>query len=196
MPDKKALKKSRMQGYFVTSAKDLINENGVENLSVRTIADRAGYSYATIYNYYSDLDELLWEVKKSFSEDLVVFLTDGEGLQKEARGQENPLIKTFEKYATFFMEHPNLFRFFFQWPLSTESEQAQGTFELYAQIFSASGKTVSHYTEHFDAEMALKSCLYAIHGLLLLYYSENGMTVETFWDDFHAVLTLLLAQKQ
>lgn len=187
MPDKKNLKTNRMKTYFVSAAKTIIAEQGVENLSVRSVAENAGYSYATIYNYYKDLDSLLWDVKKSFTEDLIQSLGG-----KEVNQTIQDIGNAFQAYAKFFVENPTLFRFFFQWPISSESEHAQETLDLFARISNMSS-TTSHF--HLDGEKGktvFKTCLYTLHGLLLLFYSANGMEIQTFWDDFNSSMNLIM----
>lgn len=186
MPDKKNLKTNRMKTYFVSAAKMIIAEQGVENLSVRSVADNAGFSYATIYNYYKDLDSLLWDVKKSFTEDLIQSLA---GKEVDQKNQDVDINKAFQAYAEFFINNPKLFRFFFQWPISSESEHAQETLGLFARISNMSGTTLAFQSTVF------KTCLYTLHGLLLLFYSANGMETQTFWDDFHATMSLILSNK-
>ncbi len=44
---------------FLNSAKGIIDEEGISGISARKVGERAGYSYATIYNYYKDLNELI-----------------------------------------------------------------------------------------------------------------------------------------
>ena len=44
---------------FINCARQLIDEEGYQNVSIRKIADRAGYHNSTIYFYFSDLDYLL-----------------------------------------------------------------------------------------------------------------------------------------
>ena len=44
---------------FITSAKELIDEYGLDNITIRKIADVSGYNSATMYNYFQNLDELL-----------------------------------------------------------------------------------------------------------------------------------------
>lgn len=68
--EKKELQKNRMKTYFVESAKELIIEEGIENLTTKKIGDRAGYSYATIYNYFSNFNELICVCIEEFSEEM------------------------------------------------------------------------------------------------------------------------------
>ncbi len=68
--EKKELQKSRMKTYFIESTKELIKEVGIENITTKKIGDRAGYSYATIYNYFENFNELICICIKEFSEEM------------------------------------------------------------------------------------------------------------------------------
>lgn len=52
-------KQRRVMIYFITAAKELIQKDGIENLTVRKIAAAAGYNSATMYNYFEDMEELV-----------------------------------------------------------------------------------------------------------------------------------------
>ena len=52
--DKKEIQRQRMMKYFIEAGKQIILEEGVKNVTVRKVADLAGYSYATLYNYFED----------------------------------------------------------------------------------------------------------------------------------------------
>lgn len=46
--------------HFINAADELINEIGIENVTIRNIATRAGYNSATIYNYFENSDHLIF----------------------------------------------------------------------------------------------------------------------------------------
>lgn len=52
------LKRKRIMIYFIEATEKLIRQEGIAGLSIRRIADEAGYNSATIYNYFNDLDQL------------------------------------------------------------------------------------------------------------------------------------------
>lgn len=54
----KELKKQRMYTYFIDAALSIIEENDINNVTIRAVADRAGYNSATLYNYFDNLDHL------------------------------------------------------------------------------------------------------------------------------------------
>ena len=51
-PDKKTIQKRRMMGYFIEAASQIIEEEGMEGVTIRKVADIAGYNSATMYNYF------------------------------------------------------------------------------------------------------------------------------------------------
>ena len=44
--------------YFIEATQELILKEGLENLSIKKIAEKAGYNSATIYNYFENLEVL------------------------------------------------------------------------------------------------------------------------------------------
>jgi len=57
--NKKELQRSRTIKYFTDSAISLIKSEGLENVTTKKIGDHAGYSYATIYNYFENFNDLI-----------------------------------------------------------------------------------------------------------------------------------------
>lgn len=58
--DKKMIQKSRMVKYFVDATVDIIERDGYKSVTIRKVADIAGYNSATIYNYFDNLEHLLF----------------------------------------------------------------------------------------------------------------------------------------
>lgn len=44
---------------FIEAARDLIDSEGLENISIRKIADKAGFHNSTIYLYFQDMEHLV-----------------------------------------------------------------------------------------------------------------------------------------
>lgn len=53
------LKQKRVMMFFIEATQELIFEEGIENISIKKIATRAGYNSATIYNYFENLEVLI-----------------------------------------------------------------------------------------------------------------------------------------
>jgi AcrR family transcriptional regulator len=50
----------RMLRYFIEAAAKLIEQDGIENVSIRKVGKEAGYSSATIYNYFTEASHLVF----------------------------------------------------------------------------------------------------------------------------------------
>lgn len=57
---KLSLKKTRILKFFIDATAALIQEEGIEGITIRKIAERSGYNSATIYNYFENLDHLIF----------------------------------------------------------------------------------------------------------------------------------------
>lgn len=53
------IKKERMMSYFIQAVTTLSLNKPIDQITLREIADTAGYNSATLYNYFRNLDELI-----------------------------------------------------------------------------------------------------------------------------------------
>lgn len=58
MPSTKDIRKKRTLIYFIEAAQKIMEEEGEEKVTIRKVANLAGYNSATLYNYFDDLDHL------------------------------------------------------------------------------------------------------------------------------------------
>jgi len=107
---KNDIQTERMRGYFIQSTKDILKGEGLRGISVRNIADRAGYSYATLYNYFSDIKELIFICVKDFQDECTVII------ERETADSEKGLQKIgdiVQSYIRFFIQYPGIFELFY-----------------------------------------------------------------------------------
>lgn len=55
----KAIKRQRVMRYFIDAAREIANTEGIESINIRSVADKAGYNSASLYNYFDNLDQLI-----------------------------------------------------------------------------------------------------------------------------------------
>ncbi len=106
----KELQKKRIKNYFIEAAKDIVKKEGLSNVNIRKTAEIAGYSYATIYNYFTDLNHLLWHVTISCSYDMVKSLSSS--LDREVFKLID-IIEIYKKYVEYFINNKNFFELLF-----------------------------------------------------------------------------------
>lgn len=49
-------KRKRIMSYFINATIELMEKEGIENLTIRKVAEQAKYNSATLYHYFSNLD--------------------------------------------------------------------------------------------------------------------------------------------
>jgi AcrR family transcriptional regulator len=69
--ERKELQRARMWKYFLDAAAEVIEEEGIEHLTIRKIADHAGYTASTAYIYFKDLSHLKFFAAMRFTSDYV-----------------------------------------------------------------------------------------------------------------------------
>ncbi len=58
--ERKARLRKRMMAKFILSADEIMQKEGFDKITIRNVAKLAGYNSATLYNYFDDLDHLLF----------------------------------------------------------------------------------------------------------------------------------------
>lgn len=108
--DKKEIQRNRMMNYFIEAAKEIIEEEGIQSLSVRKVGDRAGYSYATIYNYFKDLNTLLYYCLLDYMDNCYRYLKEKINDTKEFSERIEVMAASYVEY---FAKNPYQFQLIF-----------------------------------------------------------------------------------
>ncbi len=108
--DKKQIQEQRMKRYFIDAAKELVKSEGLTSVNVRNVADKAGYSYATLYNYFKDLNDLIFECVKDFQEECEKAVKNK--TRKSEAGKEK-LKTAVLTYVEYFTEYTGVFELFY-----------------------------------------------------------------------------------
>ncbi len=171
----KELQEKRMKEYFIQATKDILKSEGLKSLSVRNIANQAGYSYATLYNYFKDVNDLVFLCVNDFQEECNQYVL--ERTKTRSNGLEK-LNATILAYIEYFLEYPGIFDLFFL--------EKVGDFGNKQTIISAIDSSldsvcvsewnycVSNSLIPVDKVESLKSQLkFTVIGLLLLYLNRR-----------------------
>jgi len=184
------IKAERTRSYFLEAAKEIILSEGAESVSVRKIAGKSGYSYATIYHYFRDLDALLFEVKNSLIQDMMKNL-GGFGMTDRWTLDQ---VKQFNRvFLGYFIHHPHVYNFLYRYPLKNTSvpgfdnlEVGESSWDSYKGFVEAGVITAE------EVPFIAKTLIYAMYGLLGLYFSSNGLTEEKLLADMDQMTDHLL----
>lgn len=82
--DKKLIQKRRMMKYFIEATQQIIEKESFDSVTVRKVSNLAGFNSATIYNYFKNLDELIYfsciKYLEDYSKDLIICLKDSKNI--------------------------------------------------------------------------------------------------------------------
>jgi AcrR family transcriptional regulator len=119
------IRQKRTLIYFVEATKQILQRDGFQGLTIRTIAEEAGYNSATLYHYFADLDELILFASVGFLRDYVMLL----------HKQITPQMTALEKYHTIYrcfneiaFRYPEIFYNMFFGPRSNNLEMVIKTY--------------------------------------------------------------------
>ncbi len=191
--ERQSLKNQRVRSYFVQAAKKIILDEGVENVSVRKVADLAGYTFSTIYNYFNNLNELLQDVKTEMIHDLI------EHMKKE-QPQEvfntDDIKKQNRLYVEYFIQNPNVFSFFYSYrlhPVQKDPAEIPDFSVQYMETYH--GFVERGLIKESEVMILAKTFIYSLQGMLALYFSDNGMSIEMLVEELDQVADFLLRDR-
>jgi AcrR family transcriptional regulator len=181
---KNEIQEERMKGYFLSATKDIIRAEGVGAVSARSVAERAGYSYATLYNYFNDVRDLVFSCVNDFMEECRAFVAQEAG--KAAPGTET-LKSVSRGYAKFFVQYPGIFALMYTHKPGEIGTVASGIGEL-GEFFESLAKPDTARDGGKNEATRVKMHGWALNGLLMLYLNRRvQMDFKSFMEQVDAL---------
>jgi AcrR family transcriptional regulator len=171
----KAIQEERMRGYFIDAAMELIRAEGITVVTARNVAEKAGYSYATLYNYFEDIRDLIFSCLEVFMKECRVYV---ESNTVNCQSGKNKLIALTDEYVKFFVQYPGIFDLFYtQKPndISTKRSDFKALDSFFDSLTEPDWnecKKILRLTESEYIDLKSNHKL-AIHGLLSLYLNRR-----------------------
>lgn len=106
----KEIQEQRVKGYFIQATKEILKGEGLKGANVRNIAQKAGYSYATLYNYFNDAKDLVFVCVQDFQDECAAFVKNKSKKSKPGIERLQAIVKN---YIAFFVQYPGIFELFF-----------------------------------------------------------------------------------
>lgn len=103
---KKEIQRKRIMTYFIDAAREIIDEEGIEGITIRKVADKAGYNSATLYNYFENLDHLIFFAAMKYIRDYAHTLPK---YLKDADNALDIFIKVWECFCHFSFKKPDIY---------------------------------------------------------------------------------------
>lgn len=118
-----------MQDTFLKTARNIIDNEDIEAITIRKVADLAGYNSATLYLYFADLDELVTLSLVGYLEDYSSMIVSSVDQMQTALTSYLYSWKVFCRFATI---RPHMFwRLFFMPHNKPLAEIVERYYEIY-----------------------------------------------------------------
>jgi AcrR family transcriptional regulator len=108
--DNKEIQKRRMMGYFLEATKTIIDTEGISAVTVRKVASMAGFNSATVYNYFENLNHLIFFASLKYLKDYA------EALPKYTANSKNSIenyINIWKCFSHYSYLRPEIYRLIF-----------------------------------------------------------------------------------
>ena len=163
--------KENLRQEIMDAAREMFVAEGYQNVSMRKIADKIGYSATTIYLYFKDKNDLLHQICEQ------TFARLAGNIKAIYMLSDNPLEKLrsgLREYIYFGLKHPSQYEIVFITPLPVEAESD----------FEASNGRVA-----FDTlRTVIRECV----ETNLLKHNDIELFSQTLWAGIHGVTSLLI----
>lgn len=108
--DNKEIQKKRMMSYFLEATIKIMEEEGIEKVTIRKVASMAGFNSATLYNYFENLNHLLFfaslKYLKEYAKDLGSFV-------KGSKNSIETYLKVWECFSYHSYIRPEIYNLIF-----------------------------------------------------------------------------------
>jgi len=184
--NQESIKRTRVKSYFLEATKEIILEQGPYNVTVRKIAEKSGYSYGSIYNYYKDLDVLMFEVKNLMINDMIEDLSKLPSNEIYTIGDLKYISHMFIDY---FMNNKHLYEFFYDYTIKKDGKTAMEDIKFDNSVNTMlKGLVKNNIIQNNEIEAVAKTIGYSLYGMLTLYFSSNDLTKETIHKDLDLII--------
>lgn len=191
--DQAKQKNELVKNGFLQAAKEIILKEGVEAVSVRKIAQATGYSYATIYHYFSDVHALLLAVKEQMVDDVAAHLTSGDAAPFRTVAD---LKRANRAYAQYYLDRPHVYHFFYSYRFASDPAPDYDLKFQDGWAYAYGAFVKDGLLREQDVKIAAKTVIYAIQGLLALYFSSNGLSKDAFYQDLDEIADYLFQTRR
>ena len=195
--ERKEIQEQRIRGYFIDATREILKGEGLKSINVRAVAERAGYSYATLYNHFKDIKELVFICVQDFQQ-------EAEGIIKEKtrntpRGKEK-IREIVKAYIGYFTQYPGIFELFFLEKMSSISGKQPTAALIFTFLDRLTGEEWKYCVEQdiYSEKKALirmKEMNYVVTGMLLMYMNRlHPESYELFLKDVDSQIGFVLGK--
>lgn len=142
MLSNKEIQKKRMMLYFINAAEEIIDETGFSSVTLRNVAKRAGFNSATLYNYFENLDHLLFFAAMRNIKDYPIALNR---YLIDAKNSMDIFLKVWECFCDHAYAKPEIYNAIFYPALDSDVEEyIVQCIEFFPEDFVSNDEDITH----------------------------------------------------
>lgn len=175
----KMKKKLRVVEAFIHATHEIIEDEGLEAVTLRKVADLAGYNSATVYNYFNSLEHLIFFACMQYIDD---YLIDLSYYLKDSANSLETYFRTWECFCYKSFNLPNVYKavFFYE-----HNESSNNEFQEYYALFPSE---LSKYSSNIKS-MLLSGDIHMRDKILLKPCIDEGFIKK---EDFEEISDLMI----
>ncbi len=104
------LRRERNRDFFINAARSIVESEGLQALTIRKVSEMAGYSAASVYNYFGSMNSLLNAVKDSYAVDIMKYISQSHYTESDP---VKKLEHSYRAFAEYLLQKPEIFRLIF-----------------------------------------------------------------------------------
>ena len=128
------LRQRRIMGYFIEAADAIIKEEGIDALTIRKVADKAGYTSATLYNYFDNLNHLLFLASMNH---IVAYNNEIERRVASCNNSVEIYLTICECFCEYSFKEPEIYNLLFY---SNQDDKMEEYTQQYYELFESEKK--------------------------------------------------------
>lgn len=175
--ERRERQKENLRQEILDAASEMFAAEGFENVSMRKIAEKIEYSPTTIYLYFKDKSDLIFQLcEESFAK-------LGQVLERIKQKNDDPLDALRDAaraYVKFGLQHPNHYKVIFVIPLQQTLNHDDYAFE------GSMGEKTFNYLRECVAECIRQKKVRPV---------DIEVTSQALWAGMHGVTSLLIAHE-
>lgn len=179
--NKRTIKKHRSMSYFIDAAAQIMDEEGIELVTIRKVSDLAGYNSATLYNYFKNLDELILYASIRHLKEYTL------SLAKHIESTKNSVekyLKIWDSFCRYSFSNPHVYNNIFF------GKHSDSISEIVQEYYSIFPEELGEHSEEI-LPMLLRTNLYARNLVLLAKIQSDGFMDKKDLDDANEMTILL-----
>lgn len=174
------IKKRRMMKYFIEAARDIIDSDGIEEVTIRKVASKAGYNSSTLYNYFDNLEHLIFFAVFHYFHD---YTNDIGNKIKFTKNSMERFLIIWESFCLHSFRHPKIYKTMFFGDFNKSIDES---IKAYYRIFP---DETTHLTEE-TKKMVESGDIYLRNRLLLDTCAKEGYINEKYINELNEIILL------